>query len=151
MKNLKKLKVVLATELENRAVYQEAFDIVKDAEKLEKYVKELSDQVKLVQKDIENYKNRAERAKAETEKIEAEYTEQAQAMDEDLRQRVKDAELSAETIIGDARDEANALQKGAAELEKSIKKLVKQEEAARAKTLEAEEELEKIRGKLKSI
>lgn len=151
MKNLKKLKNVLAMELEAREVYKEAFDIVKDAEHLEKYIKDLSAEVKSVENDVLRYRERAEKAKRDALKLEEDYSARSREMSDLLDDQVKTAARQSEAALVEARDKKEALQVEAEGIKRVIKSLRRKELDQRSKTEAAERELEAIRGKLKSI
>lgn len=151
MKNLKKLKSVLATELENREVYAEAFDLVKDAEVLEKHIKDLGAQAKAEEVLVKKYKNQAEKAKENALKLEKDYSDRAAEMEDLLKKQVEQAEKQSEGMVVAARDEKAGLKKDISLLQKKIKALEARELEAVSQTDAAEKKLDAIRAKLKSI
>lgn len=151
MKNLKKLKAVLAQELENRAVYKEAFDIVKDAEKLQEYVKELSAEAQAVQKEVDKFKERGEKAKADTLELEKEYADQAEAIQVAHKATADEHEKKMSSITEEATKEVDLADAKVKELLKKSKGLQKTIEELEATKTDLETKVEEIRGKLKSI
>ena len=151
MKNLSKLKAMLASELESRAIYKDGFEALKEIELLSDYRDKIKKEIKSFERQKEVEINRVTKTKADTKKLEERYSQRAEELDNQLKDRVKAAEVEAERMIIDAKSEREKIMKKSQSLSVTVKKLEKAASEAEKRLSVAENELEKIRGQLKSI
>lgn len=158
MKNVKKLKALIANEIESmddmqdrRLILFAGFDAIKVIEGLDKTYKEIELSIDGLKSQETEAIKRAEKAVKEAQRIEDAYTERAGELDDLLARTTKDAQVSVNQMVDAARKEQDALKASVTKLNKNIKDKTAASVIAEARLSEADKELEEVRSRLRSI